>query len=261
MNRIGVSSVVALGNTQDVDFGEVLDYLVYDEQTRYILLHVEKIGNARRFLSGLRSAARVKPVILFKSSDQVVSGLSEAGAPETACLDDAVFDAAVRRAGAIRVSGISQLFHAARALAAGFRPRGKRLAVISNGTGPAAMAADSARAFGVPLAGLSDDTVAALRRVLASDWKGVNPVDLGGDATPERYLQSIEAVRLASMPSWSFCRRWRWRNPAWSPRASPPWRAASGYRSVVVSWAASSSSRRARFLKTPGCRFSGHRKP
>lgn len=196
MNRIGVSSVVALGNTQDVDFGEVLDYLVYDEQTRYILLHVEKVGNARRFLSGLRSAARVKPVILFKSSDQVVSGLSEAGAPETASLDDAVFDAAVRRAGAIRVSGISQLFHAARALAAGFRPRGKRLAVISNGTGPAAMAADSARAFGVPMAGLSDDTVVALRRVLASDWKGVNPVDLGGDATPERYLQSIEAVRM-----------------------------------------------------------------
>lgn len=194
MNRIGVSSVVALGNTQDVDFGEVLDYLVHDEQTRYILLHVEKIGNARRFLSGLRSAARVKPVILFKSSDRVVSGLSDAGGPEAASMEDAVFDAAVRRAGAIRVSGISQLFHAARALAGGFRPRGKRLAVISNGTGPAAMAADSARAFGVPTAGLSGDTVAALRRVLPSDWRGVNPVDLGGDATPERYLQSIEAV-------------------------------------------------------------------
>ena len=195
MNRIGVSSVVALGNTHDVDFGEVLDYLVHDEQTRYILLHVEQIGNARRFLSGLRSAARVKPVILFKSSEQVVSGLADPGASEAGSMEDAVFDAAVRRAGAIRVSGISQLFHAAKALASGFRPRGKRLAVISNGTGPAAMAADSARAYGVPMAGLADNTVAALRRVLASDWRGVNPVDLGGDATPERYLQTIEALR------------------------------------------------------------------
>src|SRR5574343_994674 len=96
MNRIGVSSVVALGNMHDVDFGEVLDYLVHDEQTRYILLHVEKVGNARRFLSGLRSAARVKPVILFKSSEQVVSGQADPGASEAGSMEDAVFDAAVR---------------------------------------------------------------------------------------------------------------------------------------------------------------------
>lgn len=195
MNRIGVSSVLALGSMHDVDFGEVLDYLVHDEQTRYILLHVEKVGNARRFLSGLRSAARIKPVILFKSSEQVVSGAADPGDDESAGIDEAVFDAAVRRAGAIRVAGISQLFHAAKALASGFRPRGKRLAIVSNGTGPAAMAADSARKYGVPMAALSGDTVAALRRVLPADWHGVNPLDLGGDATPERYLQAIEILR------------------------------------------------------------------
>lgn len=195
MNRIGISSMVALGSTFDIDLGEILDYLVYDEDTRYILLHVEKVGNARHFLSALRSAARIKPVILFKSGELGVAADGEAGQPEQGLLDDAVFDAAVRRSGAIRVRGISQLFHAAKALASGFRPRGKHLAIISNGTGPAAMAADSARASGVPLARFSSATVATLKTFLPPDWKGLNPVDLGGDATPERYLQTINALR------------------------------------------------------------------
>lgn len=197
MNKIGVSSVVALGSTLDIDLGEVLDYLVFDEQTRYILLHVEKVGNARRFLSALRSAARIKPVILFKSRELAVEddGDGDTDQPEQGSLDDAVFDAAARRAGAIRVSGISQLFHAAKALASGFHPRGKHLAIISNGTGPAAMAADAARRTGLPLAKLSAATVATLKPFLPLDWNELNPVDLGGDATPERYLQAIDALR------------------------------------------------------------------
>lgn len=195
LNRIGVSSMVALGSTFDIDLGEILDYLVYDEQTRHILLHVEKVGNARHFLSALRSAARIKPVILFKSGELGVAGHSEAGLSEHGLLDDAVFDAAVRRAGAIRVHSISQLFHAAKALASRFRPRGKHLAIISNGTGPAAMAADSARASGVPLSRLSSATIATLKTFLPPDWNGLNPLDLGGDATPERYLKTIDALR------------------------------------------------------------------
>jgi len=195
MNRIGVSSMVAMGSTFDIDLGEVLDYLAFDEQTRYILLHVEKVGNARHFLSALRSAARIKPVILFKSGELGAAGPGDAKQPEQGLLDEAVFDAAVRRAGAIRVRGISQLFHAAKALASGFHPRGKRLAIISNGTGPAAMAADAARATGVPLAQLASTTVATLKTFLPPDWNGLDPVDLGGDATPERYLQTIDALR------------------------------------------------------------------
>ncbi len=185
-NRIGVSSVVSLGNALDIDFGEILDFLVHDERTRYILLHVERVRDARRFVSALRSAARSKPVILFKSSEL------DAQASETAA---AVFDAAVRRAGVVRVRGINQLFHAAKALATGFKPRGGRLAVVSNGTGPAAMAVDKARALGVPFARLSDATIATLKTFLPRDWNGANPVDLGGDATPERYLQAIAALR------------------------------------------------------------------
>ncbi len=195
MNKIGVSSVIALGGTLDIDLGEILDYLVFDEQTRYILLHVEKVGNARRFLSALRSAARVKPVILFKSRELGTHDSNDCGQPEQGALDDAVFDAAVRRAGAIRVNGISQLFYAAKALASGFRPRGKHLAIISNGTGPAAMAADAARNANLPLAKLSETTTSTLKPLLPPDWNGLNPVDLGGDATPERYRQTIEVLR------------------------------------------------------------------
>jgi len=187
LNRIGVSSVVSLGNALDIDFGEILDFMVHDERTRYILLHVERVRDARRFVSALRSAARSKPVILFKSS--------ELGAPAADATADAVFDAAVRRAGVVRVRGINQLFHAAKALATGFKPRGGRLAVVSNGTGPAAMAVDKARALGVPLAALSAATIATLNKFLPRDWNGANPVDLGGDATPERYLQAIAALR------------------------------------------------------------------
>jgi len=187
MNRIGISSACALGNAADIDFGDILDYLVYDEQTRYILLHVERVRNARRFMSSLRSAARAKPIILLKSGHAGEHGGTQA-------LDDAVFDAAIRRAGVVRVRAIGQLFHAAKALASGFRPRGDHLAIMSNGTGPGAMAADAAKAQGVPLAQLAPDTVAAMKRFLPSDWNGTMPIDLGGDATPERYLATIAAL-------------------------------------------------------------------
>ncbi len=119
MNRIGLSLAVSLGEAMNVDFGEVLDYLANDERTRYILLHVEKIRHARRFISALRSAARIKPVILLKSGNHVGDEMAD---PDAAELADQVFDAAVRRAGVVRVRDLGQLFHAARALASGFHP-------------------------------------------------------------------------------------------------------------------------------------------
>ncbi len=189
-NRIGLSLAVSLGEAMNVDFGDVLDYLANDERTRYILLHVEKIRHARRFISALRSAARIKPVILLKSGQHAGDDELE---PDAAELADQVFDAAVRRAGVVRVRDLGQLFHAARALAAGFHPRGSRLAILSNGTGPARMAADSARHLGIPLGALQADTVTALKPLLPREWRGTNPIDLGGDANSERYL---EATRL-----------------------------------------------------------------
>lgn len=193
MNRIGVSTVVSLGAAMDVDFGDLLDYLANDERTRYILLHVEKIRHARSFMSALRSAARVKPVILLKSGHHAGDEMTGDG-EEALAMSDQVFEAAVRRAGVVRVRDLGQLFHAARALAAGFHPRGSRLAIVSNGTGPATMAADSARRLGIPLAVPTPETVTALRQVLPRDWRGRNPIDLGGDATTARYLDAIRLL-------------------------------------------------------------------
>ena len=191
MNRIGLSFAVSLGEAVHVDFGDILDYLASDERTRYILLHVEKIRHARRFISALRSVARIKPVILLKSGNH--AGDENLGLEETD-LSDRVFDAAVQRAGVVRVKDLSQLFHAARALASGFHPRGSRLAIISNGTGPARMAADSARRVDISIPELHESTISALQPLLPRDWQGKNPIDLGGDATSERYLEATRIV-------------------------------------------------------------------
>lgn len=206
MNRIGLSFAVSLGEAVNVDFGDILDYLASDERTRYILLHVEKIRHARRFISALRSIARIKPVILLKSGNH--AGDENLGHEESE-MSDRIFDAAVQRAGVVRVKDLSQLFHAARALASGFHPRGSRLAIISNGTGPARMAADSARRVDISIPELQQHTISALQPLLAKDWQGKNPIDLGGDATSERYLEvtrivaqdeSIDAVLVVLSP-------------------------------------------------------------
>jgi acetyltransferase len=193
-NRIGFSSVISLGGTADVDFGEILDYLIYDNLTHYILLYVEGIRDARRFMSALRSAARIKPIVLLKAGRHA-GGLA---AVEThsgmAAGSDIVFDAAVRRAGVVRVKNIGQLFYAAKALASKFRPQGKRLAIITNGGGPGAMAADRAGDLEIPLAELSASTMQALNATMPPTWSQRNPVDIEGDATPKRYHDAILAV-------------------------------------------------------------------
>jgi acetyltransferase len=186
-NHIGLSSLISLGRSTDVDFGEILDYLIYDDKTRHILIYVEQIRNARRFMSALRSAARVKPVILLKGGRHGQAG-------EAAPTADAVFDAAIRRAGVVRVQNVDQLFHAARALSSGFRPRGRQLAILTNGGGPGIMAADRAGDLGIPLARLASDTCAKLDRLLPRGWAHGGMIDIGGDATPERYREALLAA-------------------------------------------------------------------
>lgn len=186
-NHIGFSSLISLGRSTDVDFGEILDYLIYDDKTRHILIYVEQIRNARRFMSALRSAARVKPVILLKGGRHAHDGETDATA-------DAVFDAAVRRAGVVRVQNVDQLFHAAKALSSGFRPRGRQLAILTNGGGPGVMAADRAGDLGIPLARLANDTREKLDRLLPRGWAHGGMIDIGGDATPERYRDALLAV-------------------------------------------------------------------
>ena len=189
---IGFSSVISVGEALDVDFGEILDYLVADNFTQVILLHVHHIHHARRFMSALRAAARTKPVVVIKSGryqDDVTgvthsSNLIESGD---------VFDAALSRAGVLRVSSIAQLFTAAKVLAANFRVGGKRLAIVTNGIGPGVLAADSAYTNGVELAKLSDATMDLLNNALPRNWSHGNPIDLIGDASPVRFRTAVKA--------------------------------------------------------------------
>ncbi len=193
-NRVGFSSVVSLGSTADVDFGEILDYLVYDNRTHYILLYVEGIRNARRFMSALRSAARIKPIILLKAGRHAGGSAAVKVHSGMVAGSDSVFDAAVRRAGVVRVKNVGQLFYASKALASKFRPQGKRLAIITNGGGPGAMAADRAGDMDIPLAELSAETMKALNATMPPNWSHSNPIDIAGDATPARYRDAIFAV-------------------------------------------------------------------
>ena len=190
----GFSAVASLGATADVGFGDVLDYLAVDPETRSILIYVEGISNARSFMSGLRVAARLKPVIVVKS------GRSESGSRAAVSHTggkvggDHVFDAAVQRAGAVRVMTVSQLFAAAQTLASGTRVEGPRLAIVTNGGGPGVMAADRAYDLQVPLAELSPETISKLSEVLPQHWSHSDPVDILGDADAARYRAATEIV-------------------------------------------------------------------
>jgi acetyltransferase len=192
-NGVGFSSVVSLGGSTDLDFGEIVDYLVTDPKTEHVLLYVEGVRDARRFVSGLRAAARVKPVILMKVGRHPVG--SRAASSHTGAivgLDD-VFDAVVKRAGVVRVNAVSQLIAAAQALAARVRPQGERLAIVTNGGGPGVMAADRAADLGIPLATLSQTTIEGLKAVLPENWSHGNPLDLIGDADATRYRAAVSA--------------------------------------------------------------------
>ena len=174
-----------------MDFGEILDYLATDVQTSSILIYVEGIRKARGFMSALRAAARSKPVFVIKVGRHDAG--SRAVMSHTGALvgSDDVFDAALRRAGVVRVESIGGLFSAAKSLASHHRYSGNRLAIITNGGGPGVMAIDRAVDLGVSIASLSADTVERLNQVLPVTWSHNNPVDIIGDATPQRYHEAV----------------------------------------------------------------------
>src|SRR5690242_3725364 len=185
---IGFASVIALGSGGDVDTGELLEFALADAETDGILLYLETVSDARRFMSALRAAARTKPVVVLKT------GRGEAVATPGAPSPDLVFDAALRRAGTVRVHNYTQLFAATRVLAEGRVPRGNRLAILTNGRGPGLLAADRAREAGVALASFTRETRAALSRLLPPGSRLENPVDLRGEAPPERFASALEVV-------------------------------------------------------------------
>ncbi|HQS82371.1 MAG TPA: bifunctional acetate--CoA ligase family protein/GNAT family N-acetyltransferase [Thiobacillus sp.] len=192
-NGIGFSSVISTGASADLDFGEILDYLASDTQTRGILLYIEGIRDARRFMSALRATSRFKPIVMVKVGRHAAG--SKAVQSHTGALvgSDAVFDALVRRAGVVRVNTILQLFASARALSTHIQPGGNRLAIVTNGGGPGVMATDLAVELGVRMAELSPATIEALNAVLPANWSQANPLDIIGDATAERYRAAVAA--------------------------------------------------------------------
>jgi acetyltransferase len=183
----GFSAVASLGVTADVGFGEVLDYLALDPHTRSILLYIEGVSDARSFLSGLRAAARLKPVIVVKSGRSERGNRAAVSHSGAVAGSDLVFDAAIKRSGAVRVGTVSQWFATAQVLASGARVEGARLAILTNGGGPGVMAADRAADVGVPLAELSGASVEKLSAALPAHWSHSNPVDILGDASSDRY--------------------------------------------------------------------------
>jgi acetyltransferase len=189
--QMGFSTVTSVGGAVDVGFGEILDALVNDPQTDGILLYVEFVGDARTFLSALRQAARTKPVVVLKAgrSREHLPEIDVLGEPTVA--PDVVFDAALTRAGTVRVRTYTQLFAAARILALGRIPRGDHLAIVSNGRGPGILAADSATAAGVKLATLTPATIKALDALLPPEIARENPVDVRGDAPPARLAAAV----------------------------------------------------------------------
>jgi len=193
-NRIGFSHFVSVGSMIDVDFGDLIDYFGMDRKTRSIILYVETVTEARKFMSASRAFARTKPIVAVKSGRFAES--MQAAASHTGALagEDLIYDAAFRRVGIVRVDEIADLFNCAEIIAKQHNPRGPRLAVLTNAGGPAIMATDCLIERGGELAGLSGETREALQAALPPMWSRGNPVDIIGDAPPERYGRALEAL-------------------------------------------------------------------
>ena len=191
---IGFSHFISLGDAADVDFGDVLDYLASDGATHAILLYIESITTARKFMSAARAAARNKPVLVVKAG-RVPEG-ARAAASHTGALagSDAVYDAALRRAGMLRVDTIQELFDAVETLARAQPVHGNRLAIMTNGGGPGVMAADALGMRGGQLSVLSARTMQQLQAALPGTWSHGNPVDIVEDAPVSRYVAALETL-------------------------------------------------------------------
>jgi acetyltransferase len=190
-NGVGFSTVVSLGPNTAVDVAQVLDFLADDRSTQSIVLYLEGIRNARRFMSSLRVAATAKPVIVLKAGRKPAGSIAALTHSGAIVGSDDVFDAALQRAGAVRVRSFVQLFSAAKCLSSRYLPVGKRLAIVTNGGGPGVLAADWANELGLSLAPLPVDAAKELKKKLSPHASLDTLVDLGEGAEPEQYREAI----------------------------------------------------------------------
>ena len=197
-NAVGFSTVVSLGPNTAVDIAQVLDFLASDQQTHSIVVYLEGISNARRFMSALRAAANAKPVVILKAGRKPAGNLAAKTHSGTIVGSDDVFDAALRRAGAVRVRSFVQLFSAAKCLASRYRPVGKRLSIVTNGGGPGVLAADWVSEIQLQLGQLTPANATALRPLLPPLASLCDLIDLSEEAAPAHYRAAIEAASKES---------------------------------------------------------------
>jgi acetyltransferase len=193
-NHVGFSAFVSVGSMSDVDFGDLIDYFGADQQTSSIILYIESVTDARKFMSAARHFAKSKPIIVVKSGRSARSAQAAASHTGAIAGDDTLYSAAFRRAGIVRVDEIEDLFDASEALSRQTSPKGPRLAIVTNAGGPGVMAADRLLALGGELAALSPQTDAKLQAVLPGFAALGNPVDVGGDADEARYGSAAAAL-------------------------------------------------------------------
>ena len=202
--NVGFSAFVSIGSMLDVGWGDLIDYLGDDPKTHSIVIYMESVGDARSFLSAAREVALRKPIIVIKAGRTAAA--AQAAASHTGSLtgSDEVLEAAFRRAGVLRVDRISEVFYMAEVLAKQPRPKGPRLTIVTNAGGPGVLATDALITGGGELAQLTDATMDALNGILPAHWSHNNPIDILGDAGPER------------TPS-------RWKSPPKTPTAMACW--------------------------------------
>ena len=193
-NAVGFSTVVSLGPNTSVDIAQVLDFLASDQQTHSIVVYLEGISNSRRFMSALRAAANAKPVVVLKAGRKTAGNKAARTHSGAIVGSDDVFDAALRRAGAVRVRSFVALFSAAKCLASRYRPVGRRLSIITNGGGPGVLAADWISEINLKLGQLSDGAVEALKPALPAQASLCDLIDLSEEATPEHYRLALDAA-------------------------------------------------------------------
>ncbi|MGO9892739.1 MAG: GNAT family N-acetyltransferase [Bryobacteraceae bacterium] len=189
---VGFSAFVSIGSMVDVGWGDLIDHLGNDPKTKSIVIYMESIGNARAFLSAAREVALNKPIIVIKPGRSAAAAKAAASHTGSLTGSDEVLEAAFRRSGVLRVNNIADLFYMAEVLSKQPSPQGPRLTIVTNAGGPGVLATDALIMGGGELAELSPETLEAYNAVLPATWSHNNPVDIIGDASPERYAKALD---------------------------------------------------------------------
>ena len=192
--NVGFSAFISIGSMLDIGWGDLIYYLGDDPHTKSIVIYMESIGDARSFLSAAREVALTKPIIVIKAGRTTAA--AKAAASHTGALtgNDAVLDAAFRRCGVLRVNSISDLFDMSEVLAKQPRPQGSRLTILTNAGGPGVLATDTLIENGGELAAISPEIMSSLNEILPPQWSHNNPIDILGDADPQRYKKALEII-------------------------------------------------------------------